>query len=274
MILPQSATRTIWLAALCAMTLATPFVPGAAGAATSSPVSANTLAPHCAQSKPGVPIVAGKLAAQERAITAFVGTHFQSLGQCGPGLLALTLTPGSEALAKKVRTRFGPSLQIMVGLTIWNGRPGRSPRCGDLAVTSKAPPGYSAVLTLHSTKIRSGAAINGSVRFTDGSKENVRVVTGSPVEVVITKLGTRRIVGIFSGAIGGTAYSHVLSPHQSFSLGAIGGTARCDGGIGSALPPGRYDAVAEISGTAVNGTEETTAPTYDTRSVPIDVVAG
>jgi hypothetical protein len=252
--------------------------PAAASANSYPPVPRSTtiVPPACTKSSPGTPIVAGKIAAQEKAITAFVGAHFQALGPCGSGLFSLTLTPGSEAVAKKVRIRFGPSVQIQIGMTLWNGRPGRSPRCGALPPTSTVPAGYSAKLVLQSTRVRSGANLKGFVKFKDTTSSAVRIDPGDPIEMVVTKPGTRRVVGVFSGAIGGVGYTRLLTPGQLASVDAIGGTARCDGGLGSALPPGRYDAVAEVSGPGVNGSQQGASPppVYDTSFEPFNVVSG
>jgi hypothetical protein len=240
------------------------------------PNTATIVPPACTTPSHGAPILAGKIAAQERAITAFVGNHFQALGQCGPGLLSLTLTPGSEALAKRVRIRFGSVVQILVGETVWDGRPGRSPRCGNLPTTSTIPAGYSATLDLRSTKVKSGANLTGTVKFKDTGTSDVRIDPGEPIEMVVTKPHTRRVVGIYSGAIGGVGYSKLLQPGHTAEVDAIGGTARCDGGLGSALPPGRYDAVAEVSGVGVNGSDgsSTPPPTYDTSFDSFEIVSG
>jgi hypothetical protein len=224
-----------------------------------------------------IPVVPGdQVQAIEKEVTAFVGKHFDGIGQCAHGLLVLTLTPGSEALAQKVRTKFGPSVQIMVGGTVWNGHPGRSATCGTLAAPTTTPARYSTALDLRSRVIKVGANLNGHVAFHNKSTQGVSVLTDKPIEVVITKPGTRRVVGILTSPIAGVGYAVGLSPGQSLNIGIVGGTGRCDGGIGSALPPGRYDAVAEVSGVAIDGPDglggEGSPPTYFTPFVPIQIV--
>lgn len=51
---------------------------------------------------------------------------------------------------------------------------------------------------------------------------------------------------MYSGGIAGTGYGVPLDPGQSHHVSVIGGTARCDGGIGSALPAGRYQLLAVV----------------------------
>lgn len=241
------------------------------------PITSTVPFPSACTSATSIPEVsAAQVSTIEERIRAFVGTHTYGLGQCGHGLLVLTLAPGSEAFAKKVRAKFGPSVQIMVGFTVWNGNPGRSPTCGALGAPTSAPAGYSSVLHLRSRVIKVGGDLKGHVTFRSTSTLNVRVLTDQPIEVVVTKPGARRVVGVVTGFFVGTAYAPSLAPGQSQNVAIVGGTGRCDGGVGSALPPGRYDAVAEVSGVAIDGPEGgpggQPTPTYFTPFVPIQIV--
>jgi hypothetical protein len=211
----------------------------------------------------------------EKEVTSLVGRHFEGIGQCGHGLLELDLTAGSGSTAARVRAKFGPEVQIMVGLTVWNGKPGRSPLCGTLARATRTPAGYSVTLKLRSRRVKVAGNLRGTVVLRDTSAKSVRVLTGSPIEVVITKRGTRRVVGVYSGGIAGVGLAPLLKPGEETNLAIAGGTARCDGGIGSALPPGRYDAVAEVSGVGVDGPGEPDhpPPTYFTDFVPIQILS-
>jgi hypothetical protein len=254
---------------------------GRATAATSSsypPIARTVPAAQqpCAFATAIPPVPAGQIQAIEKEVASLAGNLLIGVGQCAHGLLVVMLTPGSEALAQKVRADFGPSVQIMVGWTVWNGHPGRSATCGTLAAPTATPADYSSVLQLRSRVIKIGAELTGHVAFRDTSAtQSVRVLTESPIEVVITKAGTRRVVGVFTGAIAGTAAAPLLVPGQSRNVTVVGGTGRCDGGIGSALPPGRYDAVAEVSGVAIDGQDGPGGqlpPTYFTPFVPIQIV--
>ncbi len=153
-------------------------------------------------------------------------------------------------------------------------KPGRSPLCGTLARATRTPAGYSATLKLRSRRIKVAGNLRGIMVLRDTGAKSVRVLTGSPIEVVITKRGTRRVVGVYGAGIAGVALAPLLKPGETTNVGIVGGTARCDGGISSALPPGRYDAVAEVSGVGVDGPGEPghSPPTYFTDFVPIQIV--
>jgi hypothetical protein len=258
-----------------ALLVVSPQIAGAS-AATYPPFLKPAPGPRLPCSDPSIPAVpAGQIASLEKDVTAYVGPAFNGIGQCAHGQLLLMLRPGSERLAKRVRATFGSSVQIEIGLTNWNGRPGRSATCGTLATPSSIPAGYSATLDLSSTTVRAGANVKGHVVLRATGSASVRVLSYQPIEVVLTKPGERRVVGVYGGAIAGTGYGPLLVPGRSVNVGLVGGTARCDGGLGSALPPGHYDAVAEVSGVAVDGTggdNGVAPPTYFTTVVPIRVV--
>lgn len=251
---------------------------GAASSNTYPPIerAAPPIASPCTSPSSSPPLPPAELRAIEKRITAFVGHHLTSIGQCGNGIIELALAPGSEDLAKKVRAHFGPTIQIDIGLSVWDGRPGPSPTCGDLPKPSSEVAGYSIALDLGSRNVISGANLKGHVALRDTDKAPVRLLTTNPIEVVITKPGTRRVVGLYAGFIAGTAYVPLLIPGQTRAIPIVGGTARCDGGIGSALPPGHYDAVAEVSGVGVDGPggglDGKPPPTYFTPFVPIEIV--
>jgi hypothetical protein len=218
------------------------------------------------------PIAAGAVSSLEKEVTAFVGPSFSGIGSCGNGLVVLTLTPGSEATAQKVRTKFGPSIQIMVGFTVWNGRPGRSPRCGSLPAGAGPPPGFTATLHLDSRTVVSGQNLRGEVVFHNVSGGTMRLDSAEPLDVEIVRPSSSRVVGIFGGAVAGVGLGASLAPGTRYPVSIAGGTARCDGGLGSALPPGRYDAVALVGGAGVSGPVNS-GLTYVSSAVPVQVVA-
>lgn len=216
------------------------------------------------------PVAAAQVPVVENAVRALVGARFEGIGQCAHGLLFLTLTPGSEATAQRVRARFGPSVQIMVGLTVWDGKPGRSPRCPALPAGARPQRDITATLHLDASTVAGGANLEGHIVFRDVGTSPVRVLTVQPISVELVEPGTRRVVGTYAGAIAGTGYAPLLAPGRTQTVAIVGGTARCDGGVGSTAPPGRYDAVGLVSGPGVTG-----APppgTTLTNLVPVRIV--
>lgn len=199
------------------------------------------------------PVAPGQVPVVENAVRALVGARFEGIGQCAHGLLFLMLTPGSEDAAQRVRARFGPSVQIMVGFTVWDGKPGRSPRCPALPTDAQPQRDITATLHLDATKVASGSNLEGHIVFRDVGTSPVRVLTVQPISVELVEPGTHRVVGSYAGAIAGTGYAPLLAPGQTQTVAIVGGTARCDGGIGSAAPPGSYDAVGLVSGPGVTG---------------------
>jgi hypothetical protein len=243
-----------------------------AGAATTAqtPSLAQTPAACSAASSSIItPVPPSRLARTEEEVRVLAGARFAGIGACGRDLLLLTLAPGSEATARRVRDRFGLSVQIMVGLTVWNGKPGRSPRCPPLPADAAAPQGFTATVDLDSSVVASGRDLRGHVVVRNTGTAALRVATVQPIEVQLVAPHTRRVVGTYAGAIAGTGYAPLLAPGQSQAIPIAAGTARCDGGVGSALPPGRYEAVGLLSGPAVTGS----APDLLTASAPVRVVA-
>jgi len=71
--------------------------------------------------------------------------------------------------------------------------------------------------------------------------------TGQPIQAVVVVRGTRRVVGVYSGGIAGTGYFVRVGPGLSETIPVFVGTTRCDGGIGSALPPGKYQVIVQVA---------------------------
>ena len=239
------------------------------GAATAPSLGQTPAACSAASASIITPVSPPRLVQTEDEVRMLAGARFAGIGPCGRDLLLLTLTPGSEATARRVRDRFGLSVQIMVGLTVWNGKPGRSPRCPPLPADAAVPHGYSATVDLASPVVVSGQDLRGHVVVRNTGTRALRVVTGQPIELELVAPGTRRVVGTYAGGIAGTGYAPFLAPGQSQAIPIAAGTARCDGGVGSALPPGRYEAVGLLSGPTVTGS----GPDLLTSFAPVRVVA-
>jgi hypothetical protein len=204
-------------------------------------------------------------------INALAGSHVEGIGPCASGQIALTLTPGSEGLAKRIRSVYGRAILTTIGLTVWDGHAGRSPRCGSLPSWTRPPNGLAFSLQLPSRNVRDGGTLTGTLIARNRGDEPFEMDTGSTLEGVLVKAGTHDVVGVFSGGIAGTGFELSVGSGETSSPSAgptvLIGTARCDGGIGSALPPGRYQALVLVMD------ETDVAPRYLTPPVNLTVTS-
>ncbi len=199
--------------------------------------------------KPSPPLTAAQAQSLQRAITAEVAdnlltaydAHVCSTG----GPILVTLPPGREWLAEKLTATYGTKVTITVGGTHWDGRPAKSPTCGDLAKPRHIPAGLSAKFIPSKRSVTSGTSFRGAIRVTNRGSKDITLTSGSMATYVV-KQGTRRVAGATSSFKLDVLYSYVVKPGRSVSIPVIGGTTRCDGGIGSALPPGSYDVVEKF----------------------------
>ncbi len=212
----------------------------------------------------------GTTAAQAASITSRVDVlargQLQMTVTCPGGPVLIGLDAGEEQLAHRLLAQFGRNLAVTVGLTNYDGSPGRSPRCGRLAPSAPLPTGLHLSLRLAQRSVRSAASFSASVVVSERGPTSFTIITGKPLEAVLVRLGTLQVVGIYDGAIAGTGYGLHLGAGQSSTMPAIGGTARCDGGLGSALPPGTYWVIVRL---APEG--RSPSPSYLTPAVPLRV---
>jgi hypothetical protein len=173
--------------------------------------------------------------------------NIQSGGPCPGGPVTISLVPGREWLARQLEATYGSKLAIFIGLTTWDGRPGRAPDCGALPQPTALPRGLRLSLQLAGASVISGSDFSGIVRITETGPGLFSMDAGQPVQAVVVRTGTQKVVGVDSGAIGGTGYMVKLARGQSTTVAVVGGTARCDGGTGSALPAGTYGVMVQIS---------------------------
>ena len=168
-----------------------------AGSATDYPPVPHPITrdlPTCLNPMTSATLPDAKAAADVGAIEAVAGTDLQSIGPCPSGRVILALAPGSEALARRIQARFGPAVLITVGLTVWSGRPGRSPRCGPLPPWSSPPQGLTLSLHLTSKTVRSGGSVGGSLVLAYRGASSFEMDTGQPIETVAVRPGTHRVV--------------------------------------------------------------------------------
>jgi hypothetical protein len=202
------------------------------------------------------------------AVLVVGGTRgrLQGLAACLGGPVLVMLAPGEEVLAHRLWAQYGSHVSITVGLTTYDGSPGRSPLCGVVKPSAPLPTGLHLALRLKTRTVHSGSSFDANVIITEIGPNTFFMDTGQPLQAVVVRPRTRLVVGVFSGGIGGTGYGQHLSPGQSETIPVIGGTARCDGGIGSALPPGNFQVIVQVAPEA-----RLRSPAYLTPPVPLRV---
>ncbi|MGA2805926.1 MAG: hypothetical protein ABSF89_16315 [Acidimicrobiales bacterium] len=194
--------------------------------------------------------------------------QLQMTAACPGGPVLIGLTPGNEPLAHRLLADYGRNMAIFVGLTTYNGSPGRSPRCGRLTPSAALPLGLHFALQLKHKSVSSGRDFFGTVVVSEHGSGSFSMDTGQPLEAVLVRPGTLQVVGVESEGIAGTGYLTHLSSGKTSTIPVVGGTARCDGGLGSALPPGTYQVIVRV---APEGRHQ--SPAYLTPPVTLRVTA-
>jgi hypothetical protein len=179
-------------------------------------------------------------------IDALASGELQSTGACPGGPVVIGLQPGDEPLAEKLLAEYGKKVSITISFIAYTGSPVRSPTCGQVAAPAPMPAGLHLSLRLKQTVVRPGADFEGSVVISESGPGVFDMDTGEPLVAVVVRPGTRRVVGVYSGGIGGVGYALRLTAGKTGTIQVLGGTARCDGGMGTALPPGRYQVVVQV----------------------------
>ena len=179
-------------------------------------------------------------------VESLVDNSFYSLG-IGQHTFNIDLFPGREALAAELERRFGDAVTIQIGTTRYCRGPGHSARCADVQGAVALPDGLHLALTLDHDRLQGTAAAgDGTLHVRYDGPGAFRLETGRPIVAHLVKPGTRTVVGTFTGMVAGTGLGLALTGGQERSIDVLIGLARCDGGLGSALPPGTYGVRAPL----------------------------
>jgi hypothetical protein len=168
----------------------------------------------------------------------FVGTRAHAIG--------VFLLPGREALAAALTARFKDAVQITVGNARYRCGPGQSRKCPDLSGSDRLPAGLHLTLTRVPSSMRATDEFKAELVVREDSTTPLRMDPGQPLVAMIVKPGTRTVVGRYDGQIAGTGLGLLLHDGQQVTIATIVAPWRCDGGVGSAVPPGRYGLRAGI----------------------------
>ncbi len=272
-----------WLVGLVALAILTSAGLALAACGAPNPTQSGTTAVTAATPRPRVygPVFAvpkpcssvvapgtysqAELATVQDQVEQATTNQIQSLG-IGRSTVDVGLLPGREALAADLARRFGSKLSITIGLTSYCGAPGRSPVCSSMPAGDHLPPGLMLALMTDDRTVRSGDFGNATLVVSEIGRATFQMDTGQPLVAQVVQAGTRRVVGTYSAGIGGTGYAPKVGPGQHESIPVVFGTARCDGGPGSAVPPGHYDLVVYMHPEGRGG-----GPVYYVPAVPLVV---
>jgi hypothetical protein len=202
---------------------------------------------------------------QDQVQQATMGQYL-SVG-LGGSTVEIGLMAGREALAARIATMFGPKVSITVGLTSYCGGPGRSPVCSSMPRGDPLPSGLGLKLVVDHRTVNAGDVGNATLVVSESGPGTFQMDTGQPLTAEVVRPGTRKVVGIPDVPTAGTGYGPKIGAGRDESIPVFFGTARCDGGLGSAMPTGRYDVVV------VMHSEEGGGPVYYAPAVPV-VVTG
>jgi hypothetical protein len=218
--------------------------------------------------KPSPPLTATQVNVLNEFITAEVSGNQEGGGACAGGPVTVTLLPGREWLAQRLTKTYATKVSITISLTHWDGQPGKSATCGVLPKPKTLPSDVTMAFIPRTKSVTSGADFYGSVRISNRGHKPF-ISTGTTLSAFIVRPGTRRVDAIAAGLeVTARRPTSTVKPGHSTLLSAWGGTERCDGGIGSAIPPGNYEVVVEVG----IGTTEREGPLfYLTPPVPIRV---
>ena len=248
----------VGLALVAALAVATAVVASTSslGVTTAGPV-ASSPGPPCTDRSgvclppdvcppPAHPYSADELDRIRSGVESIIDNSYYSVGN-GQHAVGVDLFPGHEDMAAELERRFGDAVTIRMGTTRYCGGPGRSGRCADAQGATTLPPGLALSLTLeHRTVARTADAAKGSLTVRYDGPGTFDLGPGQPIEAHIVKPGTRSVIGTFTGLIAGTGLSVHLASGEQQTIDVLIGTARCDGGLGSALPPGTYGVLAPL----------------------------
>lgn len=173
------------------------------------------------------------------------GERYQGIGT-GAGQILLMLWPGDERFADRLLARFGNAVRVDVAGRRYCGAIGPSPVCPALT-GGEPPPGVHLSLHLERGSIDARQAsrhlVEGSLLIGNDGPGELRADRwqGQPIEAALVVPGTRRVVGTLTGPSVGTGQTLNLAPGQTKSIRVVlGPLQRCDGKVGSRVPPGRY----------------------------------
>ncbi|MCU1390934.1 MAG: hypothetical protein JWL72_4272 [Ilumatobacteraceae bacterium] len=183
--------------------------------------------------------------------------------------VAIQLAPGQEAKADDLLAKWGSALRITIGshpyVPAGCGAQPDEMVCPDLVGDPPSAAGLELRVEPDQSEIHQWETGRGHLVVTNIGTQPWTLDSGSPLTGVLVAPGTDHVVGRFSGGLFGVGGGPYLRPGESGSIDLVFGADRCDGGPGSAVPPGVY-------GLRVAYTDEGhSGPVYLSPEVPVTV---
>ena len=159
-------------------------------------------------------------------------------------VVSFGLAPGDEQLAQLYVDRWGDAVRIMVGTVVYVpsgcGVQQLSRGCPDVTGVDPASSGVALAVTTATPVIAQRDFGGAALTVTDTGSTRFFIDIGHPIRGVLVYPGTTRVAGIVGG-VKGTGQRIDLAPGASTTIDVGFEANRCDGGPGSAVPPGTYD---------------------------------
>jgi hypothetical protein len=161
-----------------------------------------------------------------------------------PSVLIVGLNPGQEARAAEYVQRWGPIVRIEIAgqpyVPKGCGPQSQAPTCFDVAAGDPAAAKVELSLTLAKSAFTVAEVGQATLRVHNLGTETFNASSGPEIVGVVVQPSTSHVVGQFTGAARLSLIVRPIAPGESADIPVIFGAARCDGGEGSALPPGVY----------------------------------
>ena len=176
------------------------------------------------------------------------------------------LSPGDEAFAQQFVDRLGDAIRVHVGEVVYVGPgcgdPEASRTCSDLVDVDAAASGLTLTLTATTSMIEQRQTGEATLTIANNGANQFHTSFSLPaVTGVLVASGSRHVVGVTRTQPGLGSGTIDLAPGQSASnVKVVFATRRCDGGVGSAVPPGTYGLRVALTSYGVTGPTSYVSP--------------
>lgn len=189
----------------------------------------------------------------------------------GGQTVIIGLPPGQEPQADALVARYGDVLDIEIGgrryVPEGCGDPTPPAMCKPLVGTDPAEAGLQLTLVADSPVLAAARPGRAHLIIKNIGGSRFSMDPGQPIAGWIVASATTRVIGENTYAVAGTGLLVDLAPGEERSVDVAFGAGRCDGGRGSAVPPGTYRLRVVLTPQGA----ESGRPAYLSPEIPITV---